>query len=167
MVYLFGISSHKLRKVVILLEVLELDDRLKNVKVFREAQFDPSFIALNPLSKGPVLFDPDGPAAGEPIFESGAILFYLAEAHGRFLPPAGPGRYAVMKWLMAQMGQVGPMFGQHNHFLTMSADANPYSSARYREQARRLYAALDPQLAPNDWLGGGDYSIAEDRKSGV
>src|SRR3546814_15383550 len=66
-----------------------------------------------------------------------------------------------MKWLMAQMGQIGPMFGQHNHFLTMSADANPYSSARYREQARRLYAALDLQLATNDWLGGGDYSIAD------
>src|SRR3546814_4729918 len=76
-------------------------------------------------------------------------------------PHIGPGRYAVMKWLMAQMGQIGPMFGQHNHFLTMSADANPYSSARYREQARRLYAALDLQLATNDWLGGGDYSIAD------
>lgn len=161
MITLYGMSSPNVRKVTILLEELELDYRLEHVKVFREAQFDPGFVALNPLSKVPVLLDPDGPAAGEPIFESGAILFYLAEVHGRFLPPSGPRRYAVMKWLMAQMGQVGPMFGQHNHFLTMPAEANPYSSARYREQARRLYVALDRQLSGKDWLSDGEYSIAD------
>lgn len=160
MITLYGMSSPNVRKVVILLEELGLDYRLDHVRIFREAQFDPEFVALNPFAKVPVLVD-DRLGADCPIFESGAILFYLAEAYGRFLPEAGKDRYAVMKWLMAQMGQIGPMFGQHNHFQTMPTEANPYSAARYKEQARRLYVVLDKRLGEAPWLAGTDYSIAD------
>lgn len=162
MIELYGCGSPNVRKVVIMLEELGLQYQSRYVSVLTGAQFEPSFLALNPLGRVPVLVDPSGPA-DEPIFESGAILIYLAEAYNRpdLLPASGPKRPAVMKWLMLQMANVGPMFGQYNHFLITPDEAESYATRRYREQSRRLYFFLDERLSHVPWLAGDDYSIAD------
>jgi GST-like protein len=157
---LYGMSSPNVRKVGILLEELGLDYALHHVAVFRGDQFDPEFLAMSPLGKVPVLVDRTR-ADGRPLIESGAILFYLAETYGAFLPAGGMDRYEVMSWVMVQMASIGPMFGQHNHFKLLGAQADPYAATRYRSQSQRLYRALDDQLASREWLAGGVYSIAD------
>ncbi|WP_157215532.1 glutathione S-transferase family protein [Flavisphingomonas formosensis] len=155
---LYGMGSPNVRKVGIMLEELGLAYELRHVCVFSGEQFDPAFQALNPLGKVPVLVDS---AAGATIFESGAILFYLAERHGALLPAAGLARYETMQWLMVQMASIGPMFGQHTHFSLLPAGSEPYSAARYKAQAERLYRLLDDRLAVRDWIAGDAYSIAD------
>jgi GST-like protein len=155
---LYGMGSPNVRKVGILLEELGLDYRLEHVAVFGGEQFTSAFQALNPLGKVPVLVDPANTA---PLFESGAILFYLAEIHGAFLPAAGSARYEVMQWLMVQMAAIGPMFGQHTHFLSAQADRTSYAAIRYRAQAEKLYAQVDERLADREWIAGDAYSIAD------
>jgi GST-like protein len=155
---LYGMGSPNVRKIGIMLEELGLPYRLEHVAVFTGEQFRPEFLALNPLGKVPVLIDP---ALGRPLFESGAILFWLAERSGAFLPPAGPGRYEVMQWLMVQMASIGPMFGQLNHFQLLPKDSAPYAHGRYRAQAERLYRALDDRLATREWIADDAYSIAD------
>jgi glutathione S-transferase len=140
MIELHGMFSPNVRKVGIMLEELELDYTLHHVAVFRGDQFEPEFRALNPLGKVPVLVDHDR-GDGMPVFESGAILFYLAETYHALLPAHGMARYEVMEWLMVQMAAIGPMFGQHNHFQLLGAQAEPYAAARYRTQAETLSAA--------------------------
>jgi GST-like protein len=157
---LHGMSSPNVRKVGILLEEFGLDYTLHHVAVFRGDQFEPSFLAMNPLAKVPVLVD-RARGDGQPVIESGAILIYLAETYGGFLPPSGMGRYAVMSWVMVQMASIGPMFGQHNHFRLLGAQADPYSAARYRTQSQRLYQALEDRLRTREWLAGDAYSIAD------
>lgn len=156
MIELYGMFSPNVRKVGIMLEELGVGYALRHVAVFRGDQFAPDFQALNPLGKVPVLVD-----AGVPVFESGAILIYLAETHGKFLPAAGPARYAVLQWLMVQMAAIGPMFGQLNHFQILGAQADAYAAARYRSQAENLYRVLEARLAARDWIAGADYSIAD------
>jgi GST-like protein len=153
-------TSPNVRKVVILLEELGLPYELRHVAVFKGEQFTPEFLALNPLAKVPVLVDP---ALGQPLAESGAILFYLAERYGAgaFLPPDGPARYAVMQWLMVQMASVGPMFGQLNHFQLLPAGTEPYALGRYAAAAERLYRLLDERLAQREWIAGDACSIAD------
>lgn len=155
---LYGMISPNVRKVVILLEELELSYRLRHVGVFTGEQFTPAFLALNPLGKVPVLVDP-GP--GATIFESGAILYYLAETYGGLFPDGGLARYEVMQWLMVQMASIGPMLGQYNHFALLSEGAHPYSYARYRTQTELLYRLLDDRLRDREWLAGDAYSIAD------
>lgn len=155
---LYGMGSPNVRKVVIMLEELELPYELRHVAVFKGEQFTPEFQALNPLGKVPVLVDP---RLGRPLAESGAILFYLAEREGRLLPAEPPARYEVMQWLMVQMASVGPMFGQLNHFQILPADTEVYARGRYREQAQRLYRLLNDRLAEREWLAGEGYSIAD------
>jgi len=155
---LYGMGSPNVRKVVIMLEELELPYELRHVAVFKGEQFSPEFLALNPLGKVPVLVDP---ALGKPLAESGAILFYLAERAGRLLPAEPPARYEVMQWLMVQMASIGPMLGQVNHFQLLPQGTEPYALGRYRAQAERLYRLLDDRLAAADWLAGGAYSIAD------
>ncbi|MBW8786092.1 MAG: glutathione S-transferase N-terminal domain-containing protein [Novosphingobium sp.] len=156
---LYGMGSPNVRKVGLLLEELALDYRLVHVAVFKGEQFAPDFVALNPFAKVPVLVDP---VLGVPLFESGAILFYLAEQHGAFLPPPGPARYEAMSWLMMQMGLMGPMLGQLNHFRIAQVEGGvDYARARYREQARRIYRTLDERLGSRDWVAGEAYSIAD------
>ena len=158
MIDLYGMSSPNVLKIVLMLEELGLPYRLHHVAVHRSEQFDPGFLAMNPLAKVPVLVDD---RLGEPIFESGAILIYLAETEGLLLPAGGPARSAVLKWLMAQVANVGPLLGQLNHFNMMPADENQYALSRYRDQAARIYGVLDARLAASPWLGGADYSIAD------
>ena len=160
MIDLYGMQSPNVKKVGIMLEELELEYRLHHVAVFRGDQFAAEFVRLNPLSKVPVLVDRER-GEGEPLFESGAILFYLAETYGDLLAGEGRARYEVMTWLMAQMANVGPMFGQLNHFQLLGDQADPYSLARYRSQCKRLYQVLDERLGERKWIAGNDYSIAD------
>lgn len=153
----YGMQSPNVRKVLIMLEELGLPYELRHVAVFKGEQFTPEFLAMNPLGKVPVLVDPK---LGQPLAESGAILFWLAEREGALLAPDGPGRYEAMQWLMVQMANVGPMFGQLNHFQLLQP-AEPYPLGRYAAAAERLYRLLDERLTSREWLAGGAYSIAD------
>jgi len=158
---LYGMTSPNVRKVALMLEELETPYRLHQVKVFQGEQFTPRFRAMNPLSKVPVLVDHDQGDGGFPVFESGAILIYLAETFGRFLPAAGVARYETLKWLFAQTSNVGPMLGQFNHFRMMGEASAPAAYARYRKLSARIYALLDERLAAHPYLAGEAYSIAD------
>jgi len=149
------------RKVSIMLEELGLTYAVVPVDITRDEQFAPEFLAINPNHKIPVLIDPDGPD-GAPIAlsESGAILIYLAEKTGRFLPASGAARYRAMQWLMFQMGAVGPMFGQLHHFRRTPV-RHDYAFDRFQNETRRIYGILDAHLAMSDYLAGKDYGIAD------
>jgi len=161
MITLYGMSSPNVRKVLIALEEMGVPYGTRHVSVFRGEQFDADMLALNPTAKVPILVDTAGPAAGMPIFESGAILTYLAENHGpQFLPAAGPDRYAVLTWLFVQVAQMGPALGNNSHFRLIAGD-NSYAAARFRRQSAQIYRALDLRLAQVPYLGGEHYSIAD------
>ncbi len=153
-------------KISIALEEMELPYRLVPVNIGRGEQFEASFLAISPNGRMPAIVDrdPTGSAegGGEPlsIFESGAILLYLAEKSGRFLPADLRGRYAVTEWLMWQMGGLGPMLGQHGHFQLYAPEKLPYAIDRYKREAERLYGVLDKRLSGRDHVCG-DYSIAD------
>lgn len=159
---LYGMSSPNVHKVAIMMHELGLPYRFRYVRLTAEEQFTPQFLAMNPLGKVPVLVDEAPPSGGaQTLFESGAILIYLAEREGRFLPASGPDRTEVMKWLMLQMANVGPMFGQLTHFLRFAPEGNDYSKSRFYTFAGRIYDMLDRRLAEHAYLAGGDYSIAD------
>jgi GST-like protein len=125
-------------------------------------QFKPEFLAISPNNKIPAIVDSEGPG-GRPIslFESGAILLYLASKTGKFLPKSDREKYEVLEWLMFQMGGVGPMLGQNHHFRTYAPEKLPYAIDRYTNEAKRLYGVIDRRLARSEWLGCGEYSIAD------
>ena len=125
-------------------------------------QFTPDFLAISPNNKIPALVDPDGPD-GKPmaLFESGAILLYLAAKTGKLLPKTDRLKYQVLQWLMFQMGGVGPMFGQAHHFMRAKKDEVPYGSERYGNEAKRLYGVMDSQLKKNEFISGSEYTIAD------
>ena len=157
---LHGMSSPNVTKVVLMLEECALDYELRHVAVFNQEQFTPEFLRLNPMAKVPVLEDPLLP--GQPLAESGAILVWLAEREGKFLPAAAGPRAETMQWLMHQMASYGPMLGQYNHFtMALQPDCEPYAQGRYHAQAQRLYRLLDDRLSKREWLAGGAYSIAD------
>jgi GST-like protein len=118
-------------------------------------------VAINPNSKIPAIVDGEGPD-GKPfaLFESGAILLYLADKTGRLLPAAKAARFEAIQWLMFQMGGVGPMFGQVHHFLRAAPEPVPYAIERYSRETRRLYGVMDAHLARREWLGS-EYSVAD------
>jgi GST-like protein len=140
---------------------VELPYRVVEVDINAGAQFDPAFLAISPNNRIPAIVDRDA-ADGAPlsVFESGAILVYLAGKTGRFLPAAPRPRAAVMEWLMWQMGGLGPMCGQAHHFRTMAAVDVPYAVQRYTNEVARLYAVMDRRLRDREYLAG-DYSIAD------
>ncbi|TAH47578.1 MAG: glutathione S-transferase family protein [Betaproteobacteria bacterium] len=149
-------------KISIALEELGLEYEVRKVNITRDEQFDPAFLALNPNNKIPVIVDSDGPD-GQPItiFESGAILIYLAEKTGRLLPHDARARHETLQWVMFQMGSIGPMLGQAHHFLRFAPDVISYAIDRYSKEATRLYGVLNGRLRGRDWLAGPDYSIAD------
>ncbi|MFZ4650818.1 MAG: glutathione S-transferase N-terminal domain-containing protein [Rubrivivax sp.] len=149
-------------KVHIMLEECGLPWRAHGVDIGAGDQFRPEFLAISPNNKVPAIVDPDGPD-GQPIslFESGAILLYLAGKTGRFLPPDTRGRYEVLQWLMFQMGGVGPMLGQAHHFRIYAPEKIAYAVDRYTNEARRLYGVMDRRLATSPFIGGPAYSIAD------
>lgn len=150
------------RKVTIALEEMGLDYEARYVDILEGDQHKPEFLELNPNNKFPVIVDPDGPD-GEPItlWESGAILWYLAEKTGLFLPTSGAARHHVNQWLMFQMAGVGPMFGQLAHFMFYAKEKHPYSIQRYSNEMLRLLAVMNRQLEGQDWFAGDSYSIAD------
>ena len=125
-------------------------------------QFQPEFLKISPNNKVPALVDTDGPD-GRPIalFESGAILLYLAAKTGRFLPKSDRQKFEVLQWLMFQMGGVGPMLGQTHHFRLYAPDKLPYAIDRYTNEARRLYGVMNTQLASHRYIAGASYSVAD------
>jgi GST-like protein len=148
------------KKVSIMLEELGIPYEVHPVNLGQGDQFKPEYLAINPNNKIPAIIDPDGPG-GKPftLFESGAILLYLAEKSGKFWPADMRQRYTVIQWLMFQMGGVGPMFGQANYFYRLKEQV-PYAIERFHKEARRLYNVLDQELARKEYLAG-EYSIAD------
>ena len=161
MIELYTWGTPNGRKVSVMLEEVGLPYRVHAIDISKGDQFKPDFIALNPNSKIPAISDPDGPG-GKPIqlFESGAILIYLAEKTGKLLSAEPRTRYETLVWLMFQMGGVGPMFGQAHHFLRAAPQPIAYAIERYTKEAKRLYAVLDARLGSTAYLAG-DYSIAD------
>ena len=159
MIELYGMSSPNVTKVIILLEELGLEYRLSYVDVMRNRM--EAIAGSSPFGKVPVIIDR---GAGDlAVFESGAILVYLAETYRgeELLPTSGPERYAVLQWLAAQIAAVGPYLGQNNHFRALPDQEGSYAALRYAEHARRIYRVLDERLSAAPWLGGRTYSIAD------
>ena len=150
-------------KVHIMLEECGLPYRAHPIDIGKGDQFKPAFLAISPNNKIPALVDSDGPD-GQPmsVFESGAILLYLAGKTGKFLPADTRGKYEVLQWLMFQMGGVGPMLGQAHHFRIYAPEKIDYAVTRYTNEARRLYGVMDRQIERTGaYIAGGDYSIAD------
>jgi len=162
MITLYTWATPNGQKISIALEELGLAYRVRTVDITRGEQFDPAFLEISPNNKIPAIVDHDGPG-GAPLamFESGAILIYLAEKSGRLLPNEPRARFETLQWLMMQMGSIGPMLGQAHHFRRFAPERIPYAIERYTREAERLYGVLDKRLADHEWLAGGQYSIAD------
>ena len=150
------------QKVHIALEELGLPYKVTPINIGEGEQFRPEFLAINPNHRIPAIVDPDGPGGHKlTLFESGAILIYLAEKTGKLIPADQAGRYTCLQWLMFQMSGIGPMFGQYNHFANYAPEKLPYAIERYGNEARRLLCVLQRRLAEAPFLAGNDYSIAD------
>ena len=151
-------------KISIMLEECDLDYRVVPVNIGNGEQFAPGFLAISPNNRIPAIVDHD-PTGGGPaisVFETGAILIYLAEKTGKFLPSNLRGRTAAIEWLMWQMGGLGPMLGQNGHFLLYAPEKIPYAMERYRREAERLYGVLNTQLGKTGaFVAGAEYGIAD------
>ncbi|MGF1594770.1 MAG: glutathione S-transferase family protein [Kiloniellaceae bacterium] len=158
---LYTWSTPNGRKASIALEELGLDYRVHPIDIGKDEQFAPEFLKISPNNKIPAIVDPQGPD-GTPIslFESGAILIYLAEKTGRLMPQDPRARYTALQWLMWQMGGFGPMLGQAHHFRRFAKEQIPYAIERFTNETRRLYGVLDKRLQEVDYVAG-DYSIAD------
>ena len=148
-------------KVTVMLEELGLKYNLVPVNIGKGDQFKPEFLKISPNNRMPAIIDPEGPG-GKPfaIFESGAILMYLAEKHGKLMPAEIRGKYEVIEWLMFQMASVGPMLGQAHHFRLYAPEKLQYAIDRYTNEARRIYNVIDKRLGEAAYLAG-EYSIAD------
>ena len=148
-------------KIHIMLEETGLEYTVHPINISAGDQFDPEFLKISPNNKMPAMVDLEGPG-GEPysLFESGAILMYLAEKTGRFMPAEIRARYDVIQWLMFQMGGIGPLLGQAHHFRAYAPERIPYAIDRYTNEANRLYNVLDVRLKDHEFLAG-EYSIAD------
>ena len=161
MIDLYTWSTPNGRKVSIMLEETGLDYRVKPVNIGQGEQFAPEFLKISPNNRIPAIVDNDGPKGQAfALFESGAILLYLAYKSGKLLPGDPAQQFKVMQWLMFQMGGIGPMFGQAHHFLRAAPQPVPYAIERYTQETRRLYKVLNYQLEDHEFIAG-DYSIAD------
>lgn len=160
MIQLYTWATPNGKKVSVMLEEVELPYEVHPINIAKGDQLKPEYLAINPNNKIPAIIDIDGPG-GKPLklFESGAILMYLAEKTGKFLPQEMAKRYEVIQWLMFQMGGVGPMFGQANYFYRLEEKV-PFAIDRYYKEAIRLYKVLEQTLGQRSYLAG-DYSIAD------
>src|SRR3954462_4560224 len=149
-------------KIHIMLEETGLPYRVIPVNIGAGEQFEPAFLKISPNNKMPAMVDTEGPG-GKPLsmFESGAMLLYLASKTGRFLPEDITKKWSTLQWLMFQMGGVGPMLGQAHHFLGYAPEKIAYAMNRYKNEANRLYGVLDKQLARSEWLACDEYTIAD------
>ncbi|MCZ6747660.1 MAG: glutathione binding-like protein [SAR324 cluster bacterium] len=162
MIDLYSWKTSNGRKLGIMLEELGIPYKAHPIDIGAGDQFTPEFTQLNPNQKIPAMVDSDGPG-GKPItlFESGAMLIYLAEKTGRFLPQDPRKRYETIQWLMFQMGGIGPIFGQVHHFKRAAKEQVPYALERYGTECRRLYGVLDGRLADHPYLAADEYTIAD------
>ncbi len=145
-----------------MLEEVEQPYNIIPIDIGAGDQFKPEFLKISPNNRMPAIVDQDGPS-GQPysLFESGAILMYLAEKTAKLMPSDTNGRYTVIQWLMFQMANVGPLLGQNHHFRHYAPEKIPYAIDRYTNEARRLYGVIDKRLAESAYLAGDDYSIAD------
>jgi len=149
-------------KISIMLEEVGLPYQVHPINILKGDQFQPEFLRISPNNKIPAIVDPEGPGGGSySLFESGAILLYLAEKTGRLCPTEPRARFDMMQWLMFQMGNIGPMFGQNGHFQVYAREDVPYAKARYHNECKRLYGVMDRRLGQSDYLAGTDYSVAD------
>jgi GSH-dependent disulfide-bond oxidoreductase len=162
MIDLYAMGSPNVVKIYIALEEMGLPYTVHPVDVFAEGQFSGDFLKLNPNAKVPVIVDSEGPG-GKPytVFESGAILQYLADKTGKLLAKDGAARYDALQWMMVQMTTIGPMWGQYVHFWRFAPQGNDYSLDRYRTQVRKTLDVVEQRLGAGPYLGGSDYSIAD------
>jgi GST-like protein len=160
MIELFSWPTPNGQKVHIALEETGLVYKTVPVNISAGEQFSAEFLAITPNHRIPAIIDQSGPGGRFPLFESGAILIYLAEKAGNFIPPDAAGRYLCLNWLMFQMGGIGPMFGQFGHFNVYATEKIPYAIERYKNEARRLVGVLETRLKQDDYLAG-TYSIAD------
>jgi len=162
MIEVYSWATPNGHKVHIMLEECGLPYHVTAIDIGAGDQFRHEFLAISPNNKIPAIVDPDGPD-GKPmsLFESGAILMYLAGKTGRFMPASTRGRYEMLEWLMFQMGGVGPMLGQTHHFRLYAPEKIPYAIDRYSNEARRLYAVMDKRLATQAFIATDEYTIAD------
>ena len=161
-IQLFGFDTPNARKISVALEEMDLAYQVNIVDITKDEQFDPAFLKISPNNKIPAIVDADGPG-GRPIsvFESGAILIYLAEKTGLFMPRDPAARVAVLEWLMFQVGGFGPMPGQVHHFIALGDESNRrYGLERFSAETRRLYGVMDRRLAEQEYFAG-ELSIAD------
>ncbi len=163
MIELFTAPTPNGWKISVMLEECGLPYEVRWVNIGKGDQFKPAFLAISPNNRIPAIVDHAPVDGGDPIsiFETGAILIYLAEKTGRFLPTDVRGRKAVLEWLFWQVGGLGPMLGQHGHFKLYAPDRIAYATDRYRNETLRLYGVLDRQLAQSAYVAGPDYTIAD------
>ncbi len=162
MIEVYSWATPNGHKIHIMLEECGLAYKAIPIDIGKGDQFTPEFLAISPNNKIPAIVDPDGPG-GQPIsmFESGAILVYLAGKTGRFLPEDVRGRFTVLEWLMFQMASVGPMLGQTHHFRMYAPEKIAYAIDRYSNETKRLYGVLDKRLGQSPYVAGDQYTIAD------
>jgi GST-like protein len=160
MIELFSWPTPNGQKVHIALEETGLPYKITPVNISAGEQFSAEFLAITPNHRIPVIIDHAAPGGALNLFESGAILVYLAEKAGNFIPTDAAGRYTCLQWLMFQMGGIGPMFGQFAHFNVYAPEKIPYAIERYKNESRRLVGVLETRLKQDDYLAG-TYSIAD------
>ncbi len=158
MIHLYTWATPNGRKISIALEELGLAYDVHSINIGKDEQFDPAFLKISPNNKIPAIVDDE---TGQALFESGAILLYLAEKTGRLLPDDEAARWEVIQWLMWQMGGPGPMLGQVHHFVKFNPGKAPYAQERYHNEGKRLYGVLDRQLEGKDFVAGGMLSVAD------
>lgn len=161
-IQLFGFDTPNARKISVALEEMDLAYQVNIVDITKDEQFDPAFLKISPNNKIPAILDADGPG-GRPIsvFESGAILIYLAEKTGLLMPRDPVARVAVLEWLMFQVGGFGPMPGQVHHFIALGDESNRrYGLERFSAETRRLYGVMDRRLTEQEYFAG-ELSIAD------
>lgn len=162
MIDFYALTSPNVQKIFIMLEECGLPYNIKPVDVWAGDQFAPEFAKINPLLKVPAIVDSDGPG-GKPytVIESGAILIYLAEKTGNFIPHEPVARYDTLQWLIVQVANLGPMSGQHVHFSKYAGPGNDYSARRYRTQVIKLFDLYEQRLGGRPYVAGNDYTIAD------
>lgn len=161
MIDLYASTTPNVLKVTLMLEECGLEYRIIPMNVWKGDQFEPAFLKLNPNAKVPAIVDHDAPGGPVTVFESVAILFYLAEKTGRLLPKDGAARYDAMQWVIWQAANLGPASGQFNHFMLFAPEGEDYGRSRYTTELKRVYGVMETRLSQTPYLGGGDFSIAD------
>ena len=161
MIELYTWSTPNGRKAPIMLEEIGLPYTVKPINLGKNEQFDPAFLKISPNNKIPAIVDPDGPGGPLTLFESGAILVYLAEKTGKLIAPSGAERYRALEWLNWQVGGVGPMFGQLGFFAIRSEEKSELAIRRFTDECARLLRVMDRRLGESAYLAGPNYTIAD------